>query len=220
MSRISALYDAYLRKSPRQSRSRSVVEAILAAAAEKISGSENEEQVTIQDIAHRAGVGVGSLYDYFRDRRSLLAALAAKITEDNLRSFEQVLASTEGASLDDSLKRMIDFCFDLYATDKRIGRSIMKIAHSIGLMPTLAQSQTVFAESLAASLRKRSEATTVNVELAAWTATQAMMGVIQTLLWQDEPKYTRDELRAELFRLFAPFLRRDADAAGTTSGAG
>ncbi|MCW5837818.1 MAG: helix-turn-helix transcriptional regulator, partial [Labilithrix sp.] len=76
MSRISSLYDAYLRKAPRQSRSRSVVEAILGAASERLSRGGEEEDVTLQEVADRAGVGIGSLYDYFRDRRSILSALA------------------------------------------------------------------------------------------------------------------------------------------------
>ncbi len=213
MSRISALYDAYLRKAPRQSRSRSVVEAILSAASEKLSRSGDEEQVTIQEVANRAGVGVGSLYDYFRDRRSLLAALAAKVTEDNLRSFEEVLATTEELPLQEAIGRLVDFCFDLYASNKTIPRAVLKIAHQIGLMPTLAQSQTVFGESLAASLRKRHDVGDINVDLAAWTAVQAMMGVMQTVVWQDEPKYTREELREELVRLFTVHLGRKQHAA-------
>lgn len=207
MSRISALYDAYLRKAPRQSRSRSVVEAILAAAAEKLARAENDEELTIQEVANRAGVGVGSLYDYFRDRRSLLAALAAKVTEDNLRAFERVLAETEALPIEEAVGRITDFAFQTYSANKSIPRAVLRIAHSIGLMPTLAQSQTVFAESLAASLRRRKDVGAVDVDVAAWTVTQAMMGVMQTLIWQDDPTYSTERLRAELVLLFARHLR-------------
>jgi AcrR family transcriptional regulator len=206
MSRISALYDAYLRKAPRQSRSRSVVEAILSAASEKLSRSNDEAEVSLQEVANRAGVGVGSLYDYFRDRRSLFSALAAKVTEDNLRAFEELLVTTEKLPLNDGVRRIVDFAFATYASNKRVPRAILKIGHSIGLMPTLAQSQTVFAESLAATLRRRSDVTVANIDLAAWTVTQAMMGVIHTLIWQDDPKHTQAELREELVTLFAKHL--------------
>ena len=206
MSQISALYDAYLRKAPRQSRSRSVVEAILHAAAEKLARSGDEEDVTIQDVAARAGVGVGSLYDYFRDRRSVLSALTVKITEDNLRTFEDLLAKANGLPLDAAVALLVDFCFDTYASNKRIPRAVLKIAHSVGLMPALAQSQTVFARSLAAWLRKRSDVTAPDVDLAAWTVTQAMMGVVHTLVWQDEPPFAREAMRADLVRLFGKHL--------------
>ena len=207
MTRISSLYDAYLRKAPRQSRSRSVVEAILGAATERLSRSGDEEELTLQEVANRAGVGIGSLYDYFSDRRSILAALAVKSTEDNLRAFEALLESAHELPLDESVGRVVDFCFETYTSNKLIPRAVLKIAHSIGLMPTLAQSQTVFAESLATSLRKRQDVGVQDIGLAAWTITQAMMGVIQTLVWQDEPKHSQVELRAELVALFGAHLR-------------
>jgi AcrR family transcriptional regulator len=206
VSRISALYDAYLRKAPRQSRSRSVVEAILGAASERLSRSGDEEDVTIQEVANRAGVGVGSLYDYFRDRRSLLSALAAKVTEDNLKAFEELLATTHDLPLAEGVGRIVDFCFQTYTSNTRIPRAVMKIAHSIGLMPTLAQSQNVFAESLATALKKRSDVTTSNIDLAAWTCTHAMMGVVLTLVWQEESKHTQEAVRADVVRLFIRHL--------------
>lgn len=207
MSRISSLYDAYLRKAPRQSRSRSVVEAILGAASERLSRGGEEEDVTLQEVADRAGVGIGSLYDYFRDRRSILSALAAKVTEDNLRAFEAVLASTHDLPLEEGIGKIADFCFATYTANKRIPRAVLKIAHSIGLMPTLAESQTVFAESLAAALRKRTDVAARDLELSAWTITQAMMGVMNTLVWQDSPRHSEAELRRELIALFARHLR-------------
>ncbi|MBX3215237.1 MAG: TetR family transcriptional regulator [Labilithrix sp.] len=207
MSRISSLYDAYLRKAPRQSRSRSVVEAILGAASERLSRGGEEEDVTLQEVADRAGVGIGSLYDYFRDRRSILSALAAKVTEDNLRAFEAVLASTHDLSLEDGIGKIVDFCFATYTANKRVPRAVLKIAHSIGLMPTLAESQTVFAESLAAALRKRTDVAARDLELTAWTITQAMMGVMNTLVWQDSPPHSEATLRRELIALFARHLR-------------
>lgn len=208
MSRISSLYDSYLRKAPRQSRSRSVVEAILGAATERLSRNGDEEELTLQEVANRAGVGIGSVYDYFSDRRSMLAALAVKSTEDNLRAFETLLESAHELPLDESVGRVVDFCFEKYTSNKRVPRAVLKVAHSIGLMPTLAQSQTVFAESLAASLRKRQDIGVPDLDLAAWTVTQAMMGVIQTLVWQDRPKHSEAELRAELVALFCAHLQR------------
>jgi AcrR family transcriptional regulator len=206
MSRISALYDAYLRKAPRQSRSRSVVEAILGAASERLSRSGDEDDVTVQDVADRAGVGIGSLYDYFRDRRSLLSALAAKVTEDNLHAFEALLETTAPLSLEESVGKLVDFCFATYTSNKRIPRAVLKIAHSIGLMPTLAQSQTVFADSLATALRKRTDVHVADIDVAAWMVTQAMMGVMHTLVWQDEPTISNEALRRELVTLSCKYL--------------
>ena len=107
MSRIGTLYDSYLKKRPRQSRSRSVVEAVLVAATRALHKGEAEE-LTVQDVAESAGIGIGSLYDYFRDRESVMAAVAAKVTDDNLIAFEAMLEKTRQAPLREAVTVIVD----------------------------------------------------------------------------------------------------------------
>ena len=194
-SRIEALYDAYLRKRPRQSRSRSVVEAILIAAVEGVTRGESEDTLTVHQVAERAGIGIGSLYDYFRDRQSLMAGMAAKVTEDNLVAFEALLTKTTSMPLRESVELIVDHAFATYAKDPRFPRAVLRIAHNIGLMPTLAASQTAFARALADMLRKRDDVRVKDVDTSAYVLTNAIMGVMHTLIWSDEPAITRDVLR-------------------------
>jgi len=56
------------RKSPAQARSAATVGVILEAAA-RILEERGFEAYTTNEIARRAGVGVGSLYKYFPVRR-------------------------------------------------------------------------------------------------------------------------------------------------------
>jgi AcrR family transcriptional regulator len=90
MTTIASLYEAFLRKAPRHSRARTIVEALLSAAMEQLSREGSEDRVAVQGVADREGVGIGSLDDYFGDRRNLLAAVAAKVTEDNRRAFQAI----------------------------------------------------------------------------------------------------------------------------------
>ena len=52
-SRMDTLYDRYLRKQPKQSRSRTVVEAILTATADVIGRTDDDESLTVQQVAER-----------------------------------------------------------------------------------------------------------------------------------------------------------------------
>ena len=63
-----------LRKTPRQARSRSTVEAILEAA-ERVLRSEGYEAASTNRLARVAGFSVGSLYQYFDDKRAVVGAL-------------------------------------------------------------------------------------------------------------------------------------------------
>ncbi len=62
------------RRSPVQDRSRETIDLILNAAAELLE-SGGAGAVTTNKIAERAGLSVGSLYHFFNNKQSILAAL-------------------------------------------------------------------------------------------------------------------------------------------------
>jgi AcrR family transcriptional regulator len=66
------------RKIPRQARSLATVEVILDAAA-LLLVDEGYEQATTNRIAERAGVSIGSLYQYFPNREAVVAAVAHRL---------------------------------------------------------------------------------------------------------------------------------------------
>ena len=212
-SRIGALYDTYLRKRPKQERSRSIVESIFTAVVDSIQRFGDEDALSIQEIVERAGVGVGSFYDYFPDRKSLFAGVAAKVTEDNVRAFERVLEECEGKPLRELIARLVDFTFETYSTgNKRVHRSVLRIAHSVGLMPLLADNQTKFALSFARVLRRRTELqiSDERIDHAAYVIVQSMMGIIHTGIWQDDPPIPTPMLRDEVVDLFVSYLSDDS----------
>ncbi|GAA3956093.1 TetR/AcrR family transcriptional regulator [Actinomadura viridis] len=65
------------RKRPRQQRSRETYEAVLDAAAE-LFARHGYAAATTNKIAERAGVSIGSLYQYFPDKDALLYALGER----------------------------------------------------------------------------------------------------------------------------------------------
>ena len=68
------------RKQPVQARSAATVDAILEACIQVLL-RVGKEKLTTTLVAHRAGVSVGTLYQYFPNKRSLLqAVLRAHLT--------------------------------------------------------------------------------------------------------------------------------------------
>ena len=65
------------RKKPQQRRSRVTIDTIFEAAIQVLLANGLEGITTIQ-IADRAGVSVGSLYQYFPNKRALLAAVVKR----------------------------------------------------------------------------------------------------------------------------------------------
>jgi AcrR family transcriptional regulator len=79
------------RKRPLQERSRARLEAILGAASELI-GRAGSDQLKMSDVAARAGISIGSLYQYFPDKSALLRTLAERYNVASRSCIEAALA--------------------------------------------------------------------------------------------------------------------------------
>ena len=69
------------RRSPRQARSRATWEAIVEAAAQ-ILECDGAAAFNTAAVAERAGVSIGTLYQYFPDKKAILAAAAKRELAD------------------------------------------------------------------------------------------------------------------------------------------
>jgi AcrR family transcriptional regulator len=79
--------DTGIRRAPQQVRSQQRVDAILAAAAEMI-GELGYDGVTTSKLAKRAGISVGSFYQYFADKEAVFQALGERYLADMRRKID------------------------------------------------------------------------------------------------------------------------------------
>jgi AcrR family transcriptional regulator len=73
---------------PKRADARRNYEKVLAAAREAFA--EGGESTALEEIARRAGVGIGTLYRHFPNRQALLEALYVDEVEEVCRSAEQL----------------------------------------------------------------------------------------------------------------------------------
>lgn len=85
------------RKRPRQVRAQATFRAIVDACAQVLAQG-GYEALTTNAISERAGVSIGTLYEYFPNRDSIVAALAAAACERLVHGMSQ--AAAEAAELD------------------------------------------------------------------------------------------------------------------------
>ncbi len=86
------------RKTPLQERSAATVTAILEATVQVLL-KDGKSKLTTTRIAQRAGVSVGTLYQYFPNKSSLLQALLKKHLDSVALAVETACEAVPGASL-------------------------------------------------------------------------------------------------------------------------
>ena len=92
-----------LRRKPQQTRGQQRVEVILAAA-ETVLGEVGYEAATTNQIAARAGIPIGSLYQFFSNKQAILTALI----ERQYEALAGAIQNTVGQSQNMSVGQIVD----------------------------------------------------------------------------------------------------------------
>lgn len=201
------------RRIPTQARAAKTIETILIATAH-ILRLEGEVRLTTNRIAQRAGVSVGSLYQYFPNKEAILLALAERE--------RHTLVTRVSSELQRGLPK------DLEATARIVVRTLLAImtARQKGrktlLLHLLRHPErgrvSLGADMLAQLLVALSAGTPspqrwVLDETAAFVLTRAVQGVLRAAVLEEQPCLTSPELEDGLVHLIVAFLRDRTSAA-------
>ncbi len=94
------------RKSPNQQRSRRTVEAVLEAAAQVLEAG-GLARFTTNAVAERAGVSIGSLYQYFPGKDAIMAALIRREAARFDTALDQAIRVTADQPLEPAIEALI-----------------------------------------------------------------------------------------------------------------
>lgn len=117
------------RRKPRQARSQATVEVILAAAA-RVFARAGYAATTTNHVAAKAGVSIGSLYEYFPSKDAILVALTERHVDEAERELGRVVADLGAArpSLEDTIGLLVRTMVELHARDPGLHRVLFEEA--------------------------------------------------------------------------------------------
>ena len=157
---------------PKRADARRNYDKVLAAAREAFA--EGGESTALEEIARRAGVGIGTLYRHFPSRQALLEALYLEEVEELCRSAAQLDGADPWEALNDWFGRFI-----AYVATKR--------ALAAELLNYLDQDASLFKASRASLfaageplLVRAQEAGVVRKDVTIGEVIQMVMGIAKT----------------------------------------
>ena len=107
------------RRHPQQKRSANTVQSILIAA-EELFAAKGYHDTTSEDIVRRAGVGIGSLYDYFPNKTSIALALLESRSSAIADEARRIFVEQGIEPIEVSLPRVIRRIFHSYSANREI----------------------------------------------------------------------------------------------------
>ncbi len=96
---MSKVKSDFVRREPKQNRSRQTVDAVLESV-QVVARRHGPQAITTNRIAEAAGVSIGSLYQYFPDKLAILNAVLERHIEEVRLVMEQTIAARASAPLD------------------------------------------------------------------------------------------------------------------------
>ena len=203
------------RKAPTQRRSRATVDAILEAAA-RVFVEQGFAAGTTNRIAERAGVSVGSLYEYFPNKEAILVALVERTTERGLARIEERLSADTAGDRDLSrlLLGFVEAMLGFHRREPELHRVLFEEApHPPELHACVLQMEERLAHTLEGFLARNGEVAVRDADTAAHLVVQVVEALTHRFVLHGIHEISDAAFVQEVVGLLGAYLRADPRAA-------
>ena len=193
------------RKSPIQARSVASVDAILKATIQVLL-HVGKERLTTTRVALRAGVSVGTLYQYFPNKRALLQAALKRHLTEVAEAVELVCREQEGRTLRQMVTALITAFLQVKMRDAKTSIALYSVSSDVDGAKIVQQIGTRFHKAIVRMLRTASNPLPTDPQLVAAMLQASMSGAIRILLESSTPEQQFEALREELIFVACAYL--------------
>jgi len=193
------------RKSPVQARSTASVDAILEATIQVLL-SEGKERLTTTKVALRAGVSIGTLYQYFPNKSSLLQAALKRHMVEVAEAVDVVCKEQTGKTLREMATALITAFLKAKMRDAKTSVALYSVSADVDGVRIVQQLGGRINKAIVRMLATSSEALTTDPQLVASMLQGAMAGVSRRILESSAPEKQFDILHRELIVMVSAYL--------------
>jgi AcrR family transcriptional regulator len=194
------------RKSPVQARSTASVEAILKATVQVLL-RVGKEKLTTTRVAARAGVSVGTLYQYFPNKSALLRAALRLHVEEILADVDKVCVAQRGQPVEQMAEALAVAFLAMKMRDPKKSRALYAVSSDVEGAKITAGAVTRVNQTIVGLLQSAPEVLTTNLQLMATVLQSTIAGVKRQLLESDMPEAQFEVMQRELVLVVRSYVR-------------
>jgi AcrR family transcriptional regulator len=198
------------RKQASQARSRALVDALIEATT-RILVKDGFDQASTNRIAAKAGVSVGSLYQYFPSKEALVAAVMERHDRQLMQVVRDALAEVAEVPLEVGVRRLIAAAIQAHRIDPKLHRVLAEQIPRTGRFQNVEtfnrESHALFRTYLET---RRDELRPVDLGLAAFVCVTSIEALTHTAVVHHSATLTDEAFEAlvdEATRLVIRYLR-------------
>jgi AcrR family transcriptional regulator len=193
------------RKTPVQARSTVTVEAIYEATIQVLL-SEGAERLTTTRVAERAGVSVGTLYQYYPNKQSLLFAVLEGHMNKVSEAVEAACERARGKPMAEVVQDVVEAFVDAKMERTDISTALYRIAAEVDGPALVRRAVQRSLKALEAALKAAPDAVLGHEKFAIQMLFGAMAGTTKSVLEAGAPPAMVQNLRHHLVLLCQSYV--------------
>lgn len=193
------------RKQPVQARSEATVEALFEASIQVLL-AVGYRKFTTTRVAERAGVSVGSLYQYFPNRQALVTAVVERYLAGIRTTIEQHCRELSGCTLDPQVTGLVDAVVAAKWARIEISRALHEPLADIGGTQLVNAFAVKIAGSVAEVLRSCADVSFRDVERLALLIVISCNALLQAAITDESGALDREAVRAHMRAMVLGYL--------------
>lgn len=198
-----------LRKQPKQARAQATIDAILGAAAETLT-QVGYDRATTNVIAKRAGVSIGSLYQYFPHKEALVTALCERHLAEMTALLIGEVAAMRGLPLGEAVYALVRSLLRAHSVAPDLHRVLIEQVPRIAGFERIAQIDRIIIDLILTELERRDEQfRPKDLELAVFMLVHSVQAITHAAILDRPGALTDVKLADEITVLVLRFLLVD-----------
>ena len=179
-----------LKKVPQQARSRQMVDFILEGAARVLNAAPLAETTTNR-IAEVAGVGIGSLYQYFDDKEAIALSLLQQHLKESAAMVRNARLASDGQGVSERLRTIFVECLRDHRGKPMLHLNLIDVCGAVPSAARFDASIGTMVDDISAILRDhRPEAHVDHIRLCATSLHQSIVMLVHAAICR--PNLERD----------------------------
>ncbi len=181
-------------------------DAIFEAAIQVLL-ADGPHRLTTTRVARRAGVSVGTMYQYFPHKQALIYALNERYLERLAEKIESTCRAQRGAPLDQMIEALIDTYWRAKTERADVTRALYRSVVELDNEALLEAFASRVDAATAAMLASASDATFADLEGINLTLMTVIFGTVRNAFEQGLTSAAADELHRQLIVMCRSYLK-------------